>query len=929
MDTAPPEIDARAARALARFEAIPDDAGLRERLGRVAVASDFAIDVLVRQPELLARLAADDGAQPLSPPTLEPGSSDAWPRLLRRYRTAESTRLVWRDVLGLDDVDATLAGTTQLADTCLQLALAAVEQDLARRHGVVHDAEGQPVRLVVFGMGKLGGGELNFSSDIDLVYAYEHGGESRGESGQTGVRPLAAEDYFARAGQQLARLLDEPTVDGFCHRVDLRLRPFGNAGRVAMSFAAMEQYFQREGRDWERYAWQKARPVAGDVEAGRRFLHTLRPFVYRRYLDFGALDGLRAMKAMIAAEVARKELADDIKRGPGGIREIEFLAQALQLIRGGREASLREPRLLPALEALCKAGQVEPDAAAGLAGDYRFLRRLENRLQMLHDAQTHALPESPLERARIAVALGYRDWDALAQEIAAHRAHVSSEFDALLSQREQQPAVADDITAYWRALPEGGSAQALAAAGFQAAPEVDAALRDFARSPSVRELSDATRTRLDRVMPVLLQASAPADRPLQAIRRLLSLLHNILRRASYLALLDEQPAVLARLVDLVTRSALLAERLAAHPLLLDELLDARAEGPLPQRELFAQACAPARGMETEAALFALNEVRQQLSFRIALATLDRRQPACDSTRQLAWLADAVVGTVLVLAWRELERAHGAIPGAGFAVLGYGSLGGEELGFGSDLDLVFLYDAPPDAQSGGARPLDAPRWFARLAQKIVALLGAVTGGGRLYDVDVRLRPDGGQGLLVSTLASYDEYQHERAWTWEHQALVRARFIAGGEALAEAFERIRGDTLARERDPARLRGDVASMRLRMRGELDRSTDTLFDLKQGDGGLVDLEFLLQYLVLREAATHPALLVPRATRPLLDALATARVLPEAAVDALRDAHAWLVAAGLDCTLDRRSRLVPHDAALETARAAVAGAWRRYGPVD
>src|SRR5690606_15425693 len=373
------DLDALADRALARLDALPDDPGLREHLRRLAVASDFAIDVFERQPDLLARLAADDGSAPVPPPVLEPDQSGDWPRLLRRYRTAECARLVWRDVLGLDAVDDTLAAVTRLAECCLQLALEALERDFSRRHGHVHGPDGQPVRLVVFGMGKLGGGELNFSSDIDLVYAYEHGGESRGE----GIRPLAAEDYFARLGQQLAKLLDERTVDGFCHRVDLRLRPFGNAGRVAMGFTALELYFQREGRDWERYAWQKARPVAGDIEAGQRFLQTLRPFVYRRYLDFGALDGLRGMKAMIAAEVARKEMADDIKRGPGGIREIEFLAQALQLIRGGREPALRQPRLLPALDALREAGQVEPDAAAALAEDYRFLRRLENRLQML------------------------------------------------------------------------------------------------------------------------------------------------------------------------------------------------------------------------------------------------------------------------------------------------------------------------------------------------------------------------------------------------------------------------------------------------------------------------------------------------------------------------------------------------------------------
>ncbi|MGJ4802779.1 bifunctional [glutamate--ammonia ligase]-adenylyl-L-tyrosine phosphorylase/[glutamate--ammonia-ligase] adenylyltransferase [Luteimonas sp. SDU82] len=923
MDDARSQSEAIADRALARFPALAEDDPLRGRLRQVAIASDFAIDVLVQQPALLARLAQDDGAEALPPPALDADRREDWPRLLRQHRRGESTRLVWRDVLGLDGVDATLAGTTRLAEQCLCVALDALEQDFARRHGVARDREGRPLRLVVFGMGKLGGGELNFSSDIDLVYAYEAGGES------DGGRPLAAEDYFARLGQQLARLLDETTVDGFCHRVDLRLRPFGNAGRVAMSFAALELYFQREGRDWERYAWQKARPVAGDLDAGRRFLDTLRPFVYRRYLDFGALDGLRQMKSMIAAEVARQDLADDIKRGPGGIREIEFLAQALQLIRGGREPALQQPRLLPALDALREAGQIGADTAAALVDDYRFLRRLENRLQMLRDAQTHVLPASAVDRDRIARGLGHAHWESLASATAQRRERVAQEFDALLSQRCQQPSVDHDIAAYWRALPEGSGAEALAAAGFGDAGNVDAALSDFARSPNVRELSDAARARLDRVMPVLLQASVPATRPLQAIRRLLALLHNILRRASYLALLDEHPPALARLVDLVTRSALLAERLAAHPILLDELLDARSDGSQLTRELFEEACRGDDGDDTESALFALNEVRQQLSFRIALATLDRRQPAQDSTRQLAWLADAVVREVLALARSELQAAHGDIAGAGFAVLGYGSLGGEELGFGSDLDLVFLYDAPLEAQSDGPRPLDAPRWFARLAQKVVALLGAVTGAGRLYDIDVRLRPDGGKGLLVSSLASYGDYQRERAWTWEHQALVRARCVAGDAELAAAFDSVRAATLGRSRDGAALRADVVSMRARMRAELDRGGEGLFDLKQGEGGLVDLEFLLQYLVLRDAATQPALLSPRATPLLLDALAEAGRLDAPTAAALRDAHALLVAAGLDCTLDRRTRIVPLDDALEAARATIRAAWRNHGLAD
>jgi glutamate-ammonia-ligase adenylyltransferase len=895
------------------------DAALRS----LAIASDFAVEVLAARPELL-RQWVQSAPDPLPIPVLDPQHRSDWPRALRQYRKAESSRLIWRDAQGLDDVDATLAGTTRLAETCLRLALEALEADFAQRHGVVRDAQGNAQRLVVFGLGKLGGGELNFSSDIDLVYAYEHEGES------DGGRPLAASDYFARLGQQLAKLLDEVTADGFSHRVDLRLRPFGSAGRVALSFAAMEQYFQREGRDWERYAWQKARPVAGDVEAGERFLCTLRPFVYRRYLDFGALDGLRTMKAAIAAEVARKELADDIKRGPGGIREIEFLAQALQLIRGGREPALQERRLQPALHALMGARQIEPGVGAALLEAYRFLRRLENRLQMLRDAQTHLLPADESDQARVAAGLGFDSWQALRAQLDAHRQRVATEFAALLAPRgrQREPAA---LAAYWHALPEGGEAGALAAAGFAQTAALDAALRDFVRVPGVRELSDASRARLDRVMPALLQAAADSSQPDAALRRVLALLHNILRRGSYLALLDEQPAALSRLVDAVARSALLAERIAAHPLLLDELLDARHSGDMPDRNTLQAECeqaVSALGGDVEATLQALNERRQALGFRIGLAALDNRQPAADSARQLAWLADAVVAIVLRLAQAEVAHHHGTIEGARFAVLGYGSLGGEELGFGSDLDLVFLYDAPADAESkpapgqaGGARSLDAQRWHARLAQKVVALLGSETGAGKLYEVDVRLRPDGAKGLLVSSLDSYADYQRARAWTWEHQALVRARCVAGDADLCAQFERVRDAVLSQRRDPADVRKDVSDMRRRMRAELDRSQPPLFDLKQGEGGLVDLEFLLQAQVLQASAQHADLLRPRATPGLLDAIGVAGLLSADEVGALCGAHAVLVDAGLRCTLDRRSRLMEETTEIARARGTVSAA--------
>ncbi|MGH8028324.1 MAG: bifunctional [glutamate--ammonia ligase]-adenylyl-L-tyrosine phosphorylase/[glutamate--ammonia-ligase] adenylyltransferase, partial [Arenimonas sp.] len=896
-------------RAMARLRAAgiafdADDAALRLLL----LASDFAVDTLVRQPALFATL--DDPAQP--PPALTPDNEADWPRLLRRWRAAESTRLVWRDVRGLDGPEQTIAGSTRIAEQALQAGLVALEATFAQRHGVLRDASGAPVRLTVFGLGKLGGGELNFSSDVDLVYAFSEHGSSDGE------RPLDAEGYCTRLGQRLAQLLGEVTADGFVHRVDLRLRPFGASGRVALSFAAMEQYFQREGRDWERYAWIKARPVAGDIAAGERLLEALRPFVYRRYLDYTALDGLRAMKALIDAEVGRRELAQDLKLGPGGIREIEFLVQALQLIRGGREPALRQRSLMPSLVALAAAGHLPAQQATALAEAYRFLRRLENRVQMFTDAQAHSLPDDAVARERIALGLEYADVDTMIVELDAHRALVQDAFAGLLRARHRPPELGT-LARYWQALPEGGDAAVLAEVGFTQAEDHHARLRDFARSPAVRTLSEAARVRLDHVLPALLEAAANSAAPDAALPRGLGLLQSISRRASYLALLDEQPEALRRLVDVVARSALLAERLAAHPLLLDELLDTRAAQAPPtgaalaalvKRELTGRAASAEEG-DTEAALARLGEVRQSLSFRIALATLAQRQPAGESAAQLAELAEQLLAHVLALARTGIEAAHGIVPGAGFAVLGYGSLGGRELGFGSDLDIVFLHDAPADAVSDGARPLDASRYFARLAQKLVGLLGATTAAGRLYEADVRLRPDGAKGLLVSSVDGFADYQHQRAWTWEQQALLRARAVAGDAGPRERFAAIRAEVLRRPREPDAVRSDVRAMRARMRAELDRSDAAHFDLKQGEGGLVDLEFALQALVLANASAHPELDWPTDTPALINALAAVGALPAADASTLRAAHETLLARSLDCTLDQRPRLCRVDEGL------------------
>ena len=876
------------------------------------IASDFAATVLREMPDALALMQGP----PLPPPTLDPALPTQWPGLLRRWRKLGSLRLIWRDVAGLDDVDATLAGASALADAAIETALGAVEAQVAAAHGVIRDGDGQPQRMVVFGLGKLGGGELNFSSDVDLIFAHEHGGSS------DGARPLDADAYYARIGQRLIHLLDEVSADGFCYRVDMRLRPFGGVGRLALSVAAMEQYYQSEGRDWERYAWIKARPVAGDRAAGERLLATLRPFVYRRYLDYTALDGLREMKAAIAAD-ERRELADHLKLGPGGIREIEFLVQALQLIRGGRERALRTRSLLPALAALAAGGHLPAATATALAGAYRFLRRIENRVQMFADQQVHALPADAVAAHRIAVGLGHAGLAALRDELACQRAQVAAEFERLLAARRRGAGSPTALHEYWLALPDGGDPQALTDAGFVRVDAHDASLRDFARAPAVRLLSARSRARLDRVLPRLLrEAGAGAGADL-ALPRLLALLNAISRRGSYLALLDEQPAAASRLVEVAARSALLAERIAAHPLLLDELLDVRAEGAAPTRASLADECAQALAAvaadDIEAGLHALTEFRQGAAFRIGLALLRTRVDATAAAAQLAQLAEVVLTAVLALARRASARGDG--DDDGFAVLGYGSIGGGELGFMSDLDLVFLH--------GGGHDGDGARRCARLAQKLVSLLGTLTPAGTLYEVDVRLRPDGAKGLLVASLDSFADYQRQRAWTWEHQALVRARGIAGAPATLARFEAIRAEVLSRQRDAAAVRAEVSAMRRRMRAELDRSGGDRFDLKQGQGGLVDLEFALQYLVLASAHRHPSLLVPRASPGLHAAAGAAGLLPPATCAALAAAHAGLLRRALDCTLDRRPRLVDRDTGIDAARAAVTAAWRELGLED
>lgn len=916
-----------------------DDAGVDDRLRRVLLASDFAYQSFLRDPVLLApealRLMSDSRHADARAGIFDDVRDNAaLRRLLRAFRLREALRLIWRDVNGDDGVATTLAGASVLADTCIEQALRGAEREVAQRHGVVRDARGKAQRLVVLGLGKLGGGELNFSSDIDLILAFEEDGAS------DGPRPLDASAYFMRVGQALVSLLADHDVDGYVHRVDLRLRPFGNAGRLALSFAAMEQYYQREGRDWERYAWIKARVVAGDRIAGARLLDTLRPFVYRRYLDYGAFAGLREMKGLIDAEVARKDLAGNLKLGPGGIREIEFIVQLMQLIRGGREPTLRARGLLEALAACEQRGFIPLDRARVLREAYLFLRRAENRVQMFADAQAHALPDDATARARIALALGFADTDALDAELARQRGIVAEEFGALMAVEARSYAQRTQAqwSAWWRALANGGEVDAatLTAAGFDPPQPVVAELEALLGSVACRNMSTRSRERFDRVMPALFAAAAAQAEPVACLTRLLRLVQAVVRRSVYLALLDEQPAALKRLSAVFAASAFLAERVIAHPLLLDELFDDRVEQGAPTHadidEELSRRLSALGGVDVEAEIELIQEVRQSLLFRIGLAFLGGRLGAVATARALSDVAEVVLAAVLRIAERDLVAAHGRLGdriggGVGLAIVAYGSLGGAELGFGSDLDLVFLHDGDAaQGESDGARPLDAQRYYARLAQRVVHLLGVLTRAGRLYEVDVRLRPDGSKGMLVLGMAAYEAYQRERAWTWELQALVRARAIAGDVALARRFEQLRDERLAQPRDAAAIRAAVADMRARWRAERDRSDTQRFDLKQGAGGLVDIEFLLQALVLTHASEHAPLRGDGNTVALIAALATCGALDGDDANALAHAHAHLLDRAIRCTLDGRSRIAPRDASIERATAKVREVAARIG---
>ncbi len=887
----PPELAAAGDRALRQLSPDSLDAAQRESCIRVFALSDFAAGAATRQADWFVAALADHGfARPLGPADIETElareleGADKMPALqqgLRRIRQRLQLWLVWRHLLGDAPLEETSAGCSLLADSLIDAAYRPIYRWACERRGTPLGIDsGAPQHLVVLALGKLGGGELNLSSDVDLVFAYPEVGNVQRPGDADDA--LSNQQFFIRLGQDLIQALDPVTVDGFVFRVDMRLRPHGGSGPLVIDFARMENYYANEGRDWERYALMKARPCAGDIEAGAELLDALRPFVYRRYLDFGAIDALRDMKQKLLAE---RHLVEDIKLGPGGIRDAEFAVQMMQMVWGGRVPALQRTGLIAVVKELVSADRLDADSADELVNAYRFLRDTEHSLQAENDRQTQRLPTSPESQLRLALSRGFADYESFSVALAAERARVTSVFEMLVGP-EQPPEGSNP------ALWEAPDAEALAAIGFKEPAAAVEALEGLKAARDRNSVSATARGRLDRLMPELLDAAGRDGRADVALSRALPVIRAVLRRSAYLSLLAENPEALERFLDVISSSLWLAESLARYPAFLDALLDERGLTEVPDaaalRRLLGERLAGAADLE--ARLDVLREFKSHHVFDVALAETRGALPLMRVSDALTFLAEAILAAALDIAWNEsLERFPEYADDRAFVILGYGKLGGIELGPGSDLDIVFIHDL-----SGEAGP-----FLNRFTRQLLSVLTAPTYHGSLYEIDTRLRPSGNAGSMVSSLDAFRDYQESRAWVWEHQALVRARPVAGDPALAARFEATRRHILEQPRDRTLLREQVLKMRQRIQ---DHQGDDE-DLKRGSGGIVDIEFMVQYLVLAWAHQHPSLTEYTDNVRILDAVEALELLPAQMTGRLREAYIGLRAEGHRSALDLPDR--------------------------
>ena len=849
--------------------------------GGAAAFSTWARGRLAAQPGLDAQMAASATA-PFSRAQMQErlrgATENTLDRDLRALRRDVMLTVMARDLAGEAPLDEVTQTMTALAEEAICASVAMIEAELAPRYGVPVGESAAPnaaaqtgepgpasalanrhlrQQLHVVGMGKLGGGELNVSSDIDLIFLYPEEGVTRG-----GTIEVSNAEYFNLLGKRLIQRLSNVDADGYVFRVDMRLRPWGD-GPLAMSFDALENYFVAHGRDWERYAWIKARVLNGD--RADELMRIAQPFVFRRYLDFGAVESLKGLHAEIRREVARRELADHVKLGPGGIREIEFIVQAVQMIRGGREARLRSRPTVPVLHTLAELGLLPRDAVDTLTAAYDFLRRVEHRLQYADDQQTHTLPQNIDARTRLAHSMGCADWPAFMLALDAHRANVSRHFDFILGDAPPVDAL--------RGAPTNASGgqglETLAGQGFADSNELNRLIKLTLDGRKIKRLAGGSRERFEQLLPHAVEAARATAAPDIALKRLIHFLEAIASRASYLALLIQSRAALQRLANLLAASEWAAQYLTTHPILLDELLDERMLNAAPdfaQWSAFATAQLQAghhqSGSDLEVQMNTVREAHQAQVFRLLAQDLQGTLSVETLADHLSELADRTLELALAECWHALKDKQQPVPQ--FAIVAYGKLGGKELGYASDLDLVFIYDDPHEQAAG---------IYTRLAQRLLTFMETRTTAGRLFETDTRLRPDGASGLLVSSLAAFRDYQEHRAWLWEHQALTRARFCAGDARIGAEFEKVRKHILTLPREHAKLIDEVNAMRQKMHdGHPNKSS--LFDLKHDAGGMVDIEFCVQALVLEHARKFAPLIENKGNIALLLRAASAGLI-------------------------------------------------------
>ncbi|MDG6895416.1 bifunctional glutamine synthetase adenylyltransferase/deadenyltransferase [Volucribacter amazonae] len=804
---------------------------------------------------------------------------------LRLFRHRELAKLSYCQSLNLASVEQIFIRLSELAEACIIACRDWLYQQLCQQFGTPTNAQGIAQPLLILGMGKLGGKELNFSSDIDLIFTYPETGETQGAR-----RSIDNQKFFTKLGQRLINALDQRTPDGFVYRTDMRLRPFGDSGALVLSFNAMETYYQEQGRDWERYAMIKARILGEDANCPYQpqLRQLLRPFIYRRYIDFSAIQALRDMKSKIEREIRRRGLTDNIKLGAGGIREIEFIAQVFQLIRGGREVSLQQQSILAILPLLSKLGLLSQEESQQLQQAYLFLRHVENVLQAINDQQTQTLPSNPQDQQRLVRACAkfkqgnepqgiieqqypIADWQSFYQVLQQHQQKVRSVFDQLIGNEPQQP-VPDNLAPWQDMFEEELDPQQFIQLLPADEPQQDEdiqpllnRLHQFKQESERRPMGNRGREVLNQLMPKLLQQIFSHKNYRTLLPRILTIIEKTLTRTTYLELLLENPAALHRLLQLCAKSQLIAEQVARHPILLDELLDQKALLNLPTFEQYPaelqQYLLRLPQDDEEQFIDALRQFKNAALFHVACADILAILPVMKVSDHLTFLAEAIIEAVVNLAWQQLSQRYG-VPDhlvdnqRQFLVIGYGKLGGIELGYKSDLDLVFLYNAPADGQTvGGKKSIDSSQFYLRLAKKIISIFNINTSAGVLYEVDMRLRPSGESGLLVSTINAFEHYQRHEAWTWENQALVRSRAVYGDAELRQRFEQIRTAVLAMPRDQSKLKQDVREMREKMYQHLASKDQSQFNLKKDQGGITDIEFIAQYLVLAHSPQNPSL--------------------------------------------------------------------------